>query len=67
MVIAGFSLQDIPGKVRFFEKIFLLGDTSMEVILGMAFRDFRNIEIQFRAKRLTWRFYIAVESLAIAR
>ena len=32
MVIAGFSIQDKTGKIRFFEETFLLADTSMEVV-----------------------------------
>ena len=35
MVIAGFSLQDKLGRVRFFEETFLLADTRKEVVLGM--------------------------------
>ena len=37
MTTAGFSIQDKSGRARFFEIIFLLADTSVEVVLGMPF------------------------------
>ena len=50
MVIAGFSVQNRLGKIQFFERTFLLADTSMEVILGMLFLTFSNVDIQFAEK-----------------
>lgn len=35
----------------------------MEIILGMLFLSFSNIDIQFEAKKFTWRLYIAAEAL----
>ena len=52
MVIAGFSVQDKLGKVRFFEETFLLADTSMEVVLGMLFLTFSDADIRFAEKEL---------------
>ena len=37
MVIAGFSVEDKLGKVRFFQETFLLANISLEVVLGMPF------------------------------
>lgn len=34
MVSASYSFQDSLEKVQFFEKTFLLADTSMELVLG---------------------------------
>ncbi len=59
-----FLLQDSLGRVRFFEETFLLGDTNMEVILGMLFLAFNNADIQFGTEKLTWRFYTITEALS---
>ncbi len=55
MAIAGFPLQDKLGRVRFFEKTFVLADTSMEVALGMSFLTLSNADIWFAEKELVWR------------
>ncbi len=67
MALAGFSLQDSLGRVRFFEETFLLADISMEVILGMSFLSFSNADFQFGAGELTWRSYTVAEALPTAR
>ncbi len=63
MVSASFSLQDSLERVRFFEKTFLLADTSMEVVLGIPILALSNANFQFGAEKLTWRSYIAAEAL----
>ena len=63
MVIAGFQIEDKLGKAQFFQKSFLLAETSMEVVLGMPFLAFSNANIQFAEKELLWRFYTAAEAL----
>ena len=67
MVIAGFSVQDRLGKVRFFEETFLLANTSMEVVLGMPFFTLSDVDIRFAEKELTWRSYTTVEALPTTR
>ena len=67
MVIAGFSLQVKLGKARFFEKTFLLADTSMEVVLGMLFLILSKADIRFTKKECVWRSYTAVEALSTTR
>ena len=52
MVIAGFSLQDKLGKVRFFQETFLVADTRMEVVLGMSFLTLNNADIRFAERGL---------------
>ena len=42
IVLVGFSIQNKLGKVWFFNKTFLLADTSMEVVLEMFFLTFSN-------------------------
>ena len=67
MAIAGFSIQDKLGRARFFEKTFLLADTSMEVVLGMPFLPLSNIKIQFDIKSFIWRSYSTDKALPITK
>ena len=53
MVIAGFQVEDKLGKARFFQELFLLAETSMEVVLEMPFLILSNAIIQFAGKELT--------------
>ena len=53
MVIASFQVENKLGKVRFFQKSFLLAETNMEVILKMLFYTLSNAIIQFAEKELT--------------
>ncbi len=62
IAVAAFSIQDSLEKVRFYEETFLLGDTSIKVVLGMPFLAFSNSDIQFKAERLTWRSYTAAKA-----
>ncbi len=45
IISASFSLQDSLGRVRFFEKTFLLANINMEVALGMPFLALSNADI----------------------
>ena len=51
------------GGARSFQKSFLLADTYIEVILKMLILTLTNADIQFAEKKLSWRFYTAVEAL----
>lgn len=53
IVLAGFQVQDKFGKARFFQKTFLIADTSMEVIFGIPFLTFNKVEVDFAEKKLT--------------
>ncbi len=63
MVSASFSLQDSLERVRFFEKTFLLADTSMEMVLEMLFLALNNADFQFGIEKFIWSFYTAAEAL----
>ena len=63
MVLASFQVEDKLGKARFFQKAFLLANTSIEVVLGMPFLTLSNANIQFAEKELTWRSYTAAKAL----
>ena len=54
---------DKHGKVRFFQETFLLVDITIEVVLRMPFLTFSNVDIQFIAKKLTWRSYTVEKAL----
>lgn len=47
MISTVFSLQDNSRRVWFFEKTFLLVNTSIELVLGMLFFSFSNTDIKF--------------------
>ena len=54
MALTRFLVQDSQGKVQFFEKTFLLVNTSMEVVLGILFLSFNNTNVKFAGlKKLT--------------
>ena len=42
MIIAGFSIQDKTGKIRFFEENFISADTKIEIVIGMSFLALTN-------------------------
>ena len=67
MVIAGFQVEDKLDRIQFFQELFLLAETSMEVVLGMFFLTFSNADIQFAGKELTWRSYTTAEALPITK
>ena len=45
IVIAGFLVEDKLGRARFFQKLFLLANTIMKVVLKMLFLTFSNTDI----------------------
>ena len=63
MVIANFQIKDKFDRVRFFQKSFLLANTSMKMFLGMLFLTFNNTDIQVLKKELIWRSYIDAKAL----
>lgn len=64
MIFARFLVQDKKSKDRFFEETFLLANVNIEVVLGMPFFSFSNTNVDFlEAKSLTWRSYIAIDTL----
>ena len=53
MVLASFQMEDKLERAQFFQKMFLLANLSIEVVLGMPFLIFSNVNIQFVRKKLT--------------
>lgn len=63
MVIAGFQIQDKLERARFFQEIFLVADTRIDVVVGMRFLIFSNANIWFAKGELTLKTYTATEAL----
>lgn len=62
---ARISIQNSLGRVWFFEKTFLLADTSIEVVLRICFLSLNNADVKFaELGELTWRTYAATEALS---
>lgn len=64
MTLVVFSVRNSLRRVWFFEKTFLLVDTSMKMVLGMLFLFFSNANIEFtELGKLFQRSYNIVEAL----
>lgn len=63
IVLASFQVMDKLRKTRFFQKIFLLTDTSIKVILNIIFPTFSNIDILFVKQKLIWRLFTSAKTL----
>lgn len=67
MAIVRFLLKDKLRRDWFFEKIFLLANISMKIVLKMPFFTFVNADIRLIIKKLVWRNYIVVEALSTTK
>ena len=67
MVIAGFQVQDKLRRARFFQKTFLVADTSMEVVLRILFFILSNANVGFLDRKLTWRTYSVAKALSTTK
>ena len=63
MVLASFRVKDKLGRAQFFQETFLLADISTEIVLGIPFFTFSNVDIQFVERKLAWRSYTTAEAL----
>ena len=52
-VIADFQVEDKGSRPKFFQKTFLVVDTTFEVVLGILFLKIRNADIVFVEETLT--------------
>ena len=53
MVIANFQIEDKIGRPRFFQEIFLVVDTKIEIVLLIFFLKISNANVLFNKKILT--------------
>lgn len=67
MVIIDFLLQDKLGRIWFLEETIFLADASMEVILGIIFLTFLDVDIRFAENKLVRRRFIAAKALPIIK
>lgn len=63
IVFASFWVKNKLEKACFLQAIFLVAETSIELIFGMSFFLFNNANIRFAKKELTWRTYSASKAL----
>ena len=57
IVVSTFSMSDKDDKEKFFEKSFLLADIKPNIVLGMLLLTKSNVDIDFQARDLQWKFY----------
>ena len=60
-VLAVFSVTDQADRVRFFEKIFLVANISLDVVLRMSFLTLSAVDVNFPKRELQWRSYTIEE------
>lgn len=53
IVLANFQIDDKFGRSHFFQKTVLLTTTNIEVVLGILFLIFSNVDILFIKQELT--------------
>lgn len=63
MVITSFQVLDKLGGARFFQEIFVMADTTIEMVLEMLFLTISHVNIQFMEKELTQRAYMTDKAL----
>lgn len=67
MVLLSFQGENSVKKAYFFQKIFLLADTNIEIILKITFLTFINANIKFSEKKLILKSYTAAKALHITK
>ena len=63
ILIVDFQVEDMGGRPRLFQEIFLVVNTKFEVILGMSFLIISNTNVAFSKGLLTWMIYITNKTL----
>ena len=63
-MIANFQVENKGSRPKFFQETFLMTNTKFEVILGILFLKFSNINMSFGEKTLMWRSYITNKVLS---
>ena len=53
IVIADLQIEDKVGRPRFFQETFLVANIKFEIILGMFFLKFSNVDVLFGERTLT--------------
>lgn len=64
MVTTGFLVQNKLDRVWFFKKIFLLVNTSIEVVLEMPIHSLNNVDVEFtEARELIRKMYTVIKAI----
>lgn len=63
MVLTNFHVKNKLDKTWFFQKTFLIANTTLEVMLGMLFLKFNNADVQFIEQELIQKSYTTAEAL----
>lgn len=58
-VIAFVLVDDKDKKSRFFKKIFLLANISIDIAFEILFHILNNIQIDYNNEELMWKLYIS--------
>ena len=64
-VVAIFSMVNKVSRVRFFEKIFLVANVSLNVVFGIFFLTLSGVDVDFSGRELWWKTYITKEAFQI--
>lgn len=67
MVIAGLKISDKLGKTCFFQEIFIMTDSNIDVILRMFYSTLSNTNVLLADQKLIQRFYTTAKSLSITQ
>lgn len=63
MILVSFKIEDKLKKAQFFQKIFLLANTSVKMILKIFLLTFSYVNMSFLEQKLIWKFYIVAKAL----
>lgn len=67
MVLSNFQVEDKQEKIRFFQKAFLMANTSIEVVLEIFFLALNKIEINFADQKLNCKTYTLNKALPMTK
>ena len=67
MVIADFQIEDKASRPRFFQKIFLVADIKLELILEMSFLKISNANVLFGKRTLAWKSYTTSKAISTTK
>lgn len=65
MILTSFKIDSKSGWLQFLQKVFLMANISMEVILTMFFLIFNNANIYFAKREIIYRFYTTDKALLL--
>lgn len=67
IIIANFQIEDKVGRPRYFQEIFLIAITKIEMVLEMFFFKFSNVDMSFGNDTFSLRSYIINKALSITK